>query len=74
MISYQNPLLVFLIILVIPDLTRRAGLYCSNPKEVRYERFYWSIPITLTPVFSKMYKGFLANWLKAEILELIDLQ
>ena len=31
--------------------------------------------ITLTPVFfSKMYEDFLTNWLKTEILELINLQ
>ena len=29
-------------------------------------------PITLTPLFSKMYKSFVANWLKAEVEPLLD--
>ena len=51
-----------------------AGLYYSNPKEGRPERFYWSKTNLLNPNFFKNVQGFLDNWLKVEILEVIDLQ
>ena len=32
------------------------------------------LPITIIPIFSKLYEGFLADWLKKKILPLTDLR
>ena len=48
------------------------GYVTPIPKKDTELNFDGVRPITLTPLFSKMYESFVANWLKAEDEPLLD--
>ena len=50
----------------------KTGYVTPIPKKDTELNFDDVRPITLTPLFSKMYESFVANWLKAEVKPLLD--